>query len=156
MSAGLSASGPPSKPPVIDWRMLPAVALGGALGTLAREGLGVAFPAVDGVPVVIFAINLAGAFLLGVLVEALARRGEDEGRRRTIRLSLGTGLLGGFTTYSALANDSALLLLDGRLTIGVGYALATVVIGAAMTVAGIAVAAAHHRWTTSTRAEPDL
>ncbi len=38
--------------------------------------------------------------MLGALLESLARRGPDEGRRRAIRLLVGTGGLGGFTTYS--------------------------------------------------------
>lgn len=130
--------------------MLPLVAAGGAVGTAAREGLTLAFPAVDGVPFAVLGINLVGAFLLGVLVEALARRGPDTGRRRTVRLTLGTGVLGGFTTYSALSTDSALLLLDGRWSVGAAYPLGTVVIGAGMTVAGVASAVYLRRATGPT------
>src|SRR5699024_11239433 len=57
-------------------------------------------------PVGTFLANISGAFLLGLLVESLSRRGADHGRRRDLRLLLGTGLLGGYTTYSALANDT--------------------------------------------------
>lgn len=153
MSAGAEASG--SAPSAGVLRMLPLIATGGAIGTAAREGLTLAFPAVDGVPFAILGVNLVGAFLLGLLVEALARRGPDTGRRRTVRLTLGTGVLGGFTTYSALSTDTALLLLDGRWTVGTAYALGSVVIGAGMTVAGIVVAAAHHRWADGLTSESD-
>jgi fluoride exporter len=55
-------------------------------------------------PLATLLINLAGAFLLGVLLERLGRaRGEPQ-RRRLVRLLAGTGFLGGFTTYSALGH----------------------------------------------------
>ncbi|MGK9149071.1 CrcB family protein [Plantibacter flavus] len=105
------------------------VAVGGALGTAAREAISLATPTVGGVPVAILCINVAGAFLLGVLLESLLLRGPDEGRRRSLRLFLGTGILGGFTTYSALASDSGVLLLGGAAPTGIAYALGTVVLG---------------------------
>lgn len=121
---------------------------GGTLGTAARAALANAFPPVNGVPYAVLAINLSGALLLGALIEQLAMRGPDDGRRRVLRLLLGTGFLGGFTTYSSLATDSAVLLRDGAAASGIGYALATVVVGAIATVAGMALA----RRTRSTRA----
>lgn len=120
------------------------VILGGTLGTAAREALSLAFPPVNGVPYAIFGINIAGAFLLGFLLDALARRGTDKGHRRTVRLLIGTGFMGGFTTYSALAADSAALIGTGEAGAGISYALATVLVGVFATWAGIAVAAATH------------
>lgn len=121
------------------------VVVGGTFGTAGREVISLAFPPLDGIPYAIFAINIVGAFLLGILLEALSRRGPDHGRRRTIRLLLGTGVMGGFTTYSALATDAAHLIGGGSALTGITYALATVLVGAAATWAGIAVAAATHR-----------
>ena len=121
------------------------VFVGGTFGTAAREALSLAFPAIGGIPYAILGINVAGAFLLGVLLEALARRGPDHGRRRHLRLLLGTGVMGGFTTYSALAVDTAALLGAGAAGAGIGYAMGTVLLGAAATWAGIAVGAATHR-----------
>ncbi|MFT4212541.1 MAG: CrcB family protein [Microbacterium sp.] len=118
---------------------------GGALGTAAREALSLAFPPADGIPFVILGINVAGAFLLGFLLDALVRRGPDEGTRRMLRLLLGTGVMGGFTTYSALAADAARLIGSGSALAGILYGLATVLVGAAATWAGIALAAATHR-----------
>ena len=128
------------------------VAAGGALGTAARAALAEAFPPVDGVPYTILAINVGGAFLLGMLLDLLARRGPDRGRRRTLRLLIGTGFLGGFTTYSALAADSAVLIGHGMAGAGIGYALATLFIGAGMTWAGMAVGGLLHRTRERRRA----
>ncbi|PZP66844.1 MAG: hypothetical protein DI592_23690, partial [Stenotrophomonas maltophilia] len=57
----------------------------------------------------------------------------DAGRRRVLRLLLGTGVLGGFTTYSTLAESTAALFLDGHGLAGTGYALLTVLSGAIAT-----------------------
>ena len=89
--------------------------------------------------------NLAGAFALGVLLEALVRRGADHGGRRIVRLTLGTGFLGGFTTYSALATDTAALWGAGGASLGTVYAVGSVLVGALATAAGILLAAALHR-----------
>ncbi|MBU4465570.1 MAG: CrcB family protein [Actinobacteria bacterium] len=124
---------------------LALVFAGGVLGTAAREALSLAFPTGDGIPYAIFGINVLGAFLLGLLLEALVRRGTDHGGRRAVRLFFGTGVLGGFTTYSALATDAAALIGRGEVLSGVGYGLMTVLIGAAATFAGIVVGAATHR-----------
>ena len=88
----------------------------------------------------ILGINLLGAFCLGLLLSGLARLGPDAGLRRTVRIMVGTGFMGGFTTYSALATDTASLLGDGRIGAGLAYGLGTVVIGGLATWAGIAVA----------------
>ncbi|MGX5714922.1 fluoride efflux transporter FluC [Arthrobacter sp. MAHUQ-56] len=121
------------------------VVLGGILGALARYGLGTVLPAPAGWPLPTLAINLAGAFLLGALLEGLVRRGPDAGRRRVIRLLAGTGFLGAFTTYSTLALETNTLLGAGRSTDALLYVAATLVGGAMATVAGIALAAGHHR-----------
>lgn len=115
------------------------VALGGALGTGLREAIIQITPALGEFPIAIFGINVIGAFVLGVLLEQLALRGPDEGRRRRIRLFVGTGVLGGFTTYSSFATDTALLLGDGSLGVAALYAALTLVVGAIATWAGIAV-----------------
>jgi CrcB protein len=134
----------PASPGLPDWRSLALVAVGGACGTALREALSLSVPPVGGVPVVTIVINVAGAFLLGLLLEALVRSGADASRQQALRLLLGTGALGGFTTYSALAVDSNLLLgSDGPLR-GLAYAAGTLVLGALATWAGIAVAARRH------------
>lgn len=126
--------------------------LGGTAGTAAREALGLLLPPGYGIPFAIFTVNVIGAFLLGLLLDALARRGPDEGRRRRMRIVIGTGFMGGFTTYSALATDTAVLIGDGAPSVGLVYAIATVLLGGLATWAGIAAATfAHGR----RRAHPD-
>ncbi|SBN63854.1 CrcB protein [Curtobacterium sp. 9128] len=127
----------PGRPPHLRWGYLGVVALGGAIGTAIRAVLADLVPAVDGISWTILAINVVGAFCLGLLLEALAHRGPDVGRRRLLRLFVGTGVLGGFTTYSTLADDTAQLLGDGRWGAGSGYALLTVVLGLLAVVAGL-------------------
>jgi CrcB protein len=120
------------------------VAAGGAAGTGLRYLITLAVPPWAGVPVATLAINVVGAFLLGVLLELLADRTHDTGWSRRVRLGVGTGGLGGFTTYSALATDTALLAAahPGR---AAGYALATVILGAAASIAGIWLGRGHLR-----------
>ncbi|MGB4136390.1 MAG: CrcB family protein, partial [Microbacterium sp.] len=71
------------------------VAAGGTLGVAARMLLGMAIPDAGGLPLSVLIANVAGALLLGVLTARLPAT--------NLRLFLGTGVLGGFTTYSALA-----------------------------------------------------
>ncbi len=113
------------------------VAAGGAVGTAAREGATLAFPDPGHFPGTLLLVNVLGAFALGALLEVLLRLGPDAGRRRTVRLAFGTGLLGGFTTYSAFAVGTVELLQQGHLWLGLLNALGTVVLGAAATFAGI-------------------
>ncbi|MCY7325459.1 MAG: CrcB family protein [Microbacteriaceae bacterium] len=116
------------------------VFVGGSLGTATRAALTIAIPPADGFPATIMGINVAGALLLGALLEALSRRGADEGARRRIRLLIGTGFLGGFTTYSALATDSV-VLAAGSPALALLNALGTLVLGALATWLGIVLAA---------------
>ncbi|GAB3749723.1 fluoride efflux transporter FluC [Microlunatus parietis] len=125
----------PAHPPAVSVAL---VALGGTLGTAARALIAEAVPQSAGIPLGILAINLGGAYLLGLLLAVLHRLGPDVGRRRAVRLLCGTGVLGGFTTYSALATDSGLLLLSGDLLPALGYALVTVLAGALCSWAGLA------------------
>lgn len=131
-------------PGILTPATLALVFLGGTLGTAAREALGLALPASAGIPWAILAANLVGAFALGLLLEALVRRGPDHGIRRKLRLLLGTGFLGGFTTYSALATDTALLFGAGDGWRGAVYAIGTVVVGAGATFAGVLLGALRH------------
>lgn len=131
---------PKVRPPHLQVRLLGLVLLGGAAGTLARWGVGLAVPHVAGLAIGTLAVNLLGAFVLGALLEHLGGPGADEGRRRDLRLTLGTGFCGGFTTYSALAVDTDGLLRAGSVGPALAYALGTVVLGLAASALGIALA----------------
>ncbi|HEV7622525.1 MAG TPA: CrcB family protein [Amnibacterium sp.] len=106
-----------------------AVFVGGAAGTTLRAVVADLAPPVDAVPVATLGINVLGAVALGALLAALARRGGDTGRRRTLRLLLGTGVLGGFTTFSALAVDTVVLLEARRPVEALAYAVGSVLAG---------------------------
>lgn len=125
------------------------VALGGAIGTGVREALSLAIPAVGAFPMGIFIINITGAFALGIALELLLRLGPDEGRRRWLRLFVGTGFLGGYTTYSTFAIGTAEAITGGHAAIGILYGLLSIIAGAAAAFAGIAISAEAHRWGTS-------
>jgi CrcB protein len=121
-------------------RFLALVAVGGAAGSVARHLSSDALGTPGQFPVGTFTVNVLGAFALGVVLEWLARDGHDAGRRRTLRLLLGTGFLGGFTTYSAFAVDTDTLIRDSHVWLAGAYALATVAVGFVATIAGIAAA----------------
>lgn len=124
------------------------VAAGGAVGSAARYGVGTALGGGAPWPVATALVNVVGAFLLGVLLEALVRRGPESVTTRRVRLTLGTGLLGGFTTYSALALEVDRLLGAGQASVATLYGLGSVALGVSACLAGVALAAAHHRWRT--------
>ncbi|MCC9175027.1 fluoride efflux transporter FluC [Arthrobacter sp. zg-Y179] len=134
MSAGL-------RPPHLRWAPISLVFLGGAAGAASSEGLTLLIPNLGEVPVAIPIINVVGAFLLGYLYEAVTRLGSAP-TGKNLKLLLGTGFCGGFTTYSSLATDTAVLFRDGLPWAALIYAFGTVLIGACATWAGIAVASA--------------
>jgi CrcB protein len=112
------------------------VVLGGAAGSLARYGIGEWLNPGHELPVGTLLVNVTGSFALGALLAVLALRGDDSGARREARLLLGTGLLGGYTTYSALAVETETLLRDGRVALGTAYAIGSVVLGVLAAAAG--------------------
>lgn len=92
-----------------------------------------------------FWINLAGSLVLGILLESVRRCGPDSGWRRAVRLGCGTGVIGGFTTYSTFVIEVEQLAAAGRLGPGAAYAVLSVALGIAAACAGIAMAAAVSR-----------
>ena len=134
------------RPVHLRWRYMGLVLVGGSLGTAARYLLSTVIPAWQEIPLGTFAINILGALALGILLETLIRRGPDEGMRRTLRLLVGTGMLGGFTTYSSFAVDTDGLLAADQLWGSLLYSAATLFVGAAASAVGIVVAAAGHGW----------
>jgi CrcB protein len=90
---------------MFSWPHLGLVALGGAVGTALRAALTLAFGDALG-PTLVPIINIVGAFALGFVIAAVARAGAAP-RARATQMFLGTGVLGGFTTYSALAVEAA-------------------------------------------------
>lgn len=129
-----SARGWPAtlRPALVGW-----VVLGGMAGTTLRDQLGHMFPATPGGwPWTTFAINVSGAFLLGLLLTALSASGPDEGARRAARLGVGTGVVGGYTTYSSFMVESVSLVGGGHGFVALVYDAASLVAGFAAAFAG--------------------
>ncbi|MBJ7338176.1 CrcB family protein [Mycolicibacterium sp.] len=139
-------SSAPSRPLHLRPSALAWVFAGGVVGTALRYGIEELLPHDgSGWPWATFLINLVGAFILGALLEALARLGDDSGWRQRARLCAGTGGCGAFTTYSTLALEAVLLGRNGHLVIAIGYGVVSVVGGVVTAWLGIVVAASVHR-----------
>ncbi len=112
-----------------------AVGVGGGIGALARHGLSSALQPPGAVfNWGIFWINILGGLLMGMIVElgALKLNLSPE-----MRAFLTTGLLGGFTTFSAFSLDSALLLQKGEYALAAAYVIGSVVLSIAALFAGL-------------------
>jgi CrcB protein len=133
------------RPSALAW-----VFAGGVVGTALRYEIENLLPHdAAGWPWATFLINLSGAFILGGLLEALARLGDDSGWRQRARLCAGTGGCGAFTTYSTFALEVVLLGRHGHLQTAIGYGVLSVVGGLVAAWLGIVVAASVHRRRTS-------
>lgn len=115
-------------PQRVDQRTLGYVVVGGAVGVLARA-IVIAPLADAAVPWATLGINVAGSLLLGVVVGLLGERHPH------VRAFLGTGVLGGFTTYSAFAVQTSLWIATPWLA--AGLAAASVAGGVAGAVIGL-------------------
>ena len=119
-------------------RALLIVGAGGAIGALARYGLVRAFPVAPATfPTTTFVINVSGAFVLAFLLESLQRRNASD---HWLRLLVGVGVLGAFTTFSTMATELALLWRGGDAGIALAYAAASVAAGVAAVFAGLVLA----------------
>jgi CrcB protein len=111
--------------PTHDRRELAAIFCGGIVGALARTGLAQAFPDdARGWPWAIFAINVAGAFMLGYFVTRLAERLPTSAYKRPF---LGTGLCGALTTFSTVQLELFTMVQTHEWALAIGYAAATLV-----------------------------
>ncbi len=118
------------------------VGLGGIFGTFARYEIALATPAHEGsIPWATFAVNVAGSFILGALIETLIRSGRDIGLRRRMRLLIGTGFCGSLTTISTFATETDLLIKGDHLATAVLYLALTTAFGLDAAVVGIKVTA---------------
>lgn len=111
------------------WPELLLVIAGGAVGTAMRVGVNGAFPPKTSFPWATFTVNVTGALLLGALIGVFPLHPEGSTTARRLRLALGTGCLGGYTTYSTFVLESLMLAGDRGLGVALVYDLATVVVG---------------------------
>ncbi len=103
------------------------VFLGAGLGGMARHGVNMAAARLLGLgfPYGTLTVNIVGSFLMGLAVEYWALK---SGLPQSLRLFLTTGILGGFTTFSAFSLDTALLWERGEGGYALLYAAASVVL----------------------------
>ena len=104
---------------------------GGAVGTLGRHGVGEWLGSTATWPWPTFVVNVLGSLVLGLVVVRFGRPDESG------RLLLGTGLLGGFTTFSAFAVETDQLFRDDQIALALLYPVATVVLGVAAAILGV-------------------
>lgn len=111
--------------------------LGGGIGAALRHAVNRGALALLGpsFPFGILIVNVLGSFLMGVLVVALIVRGEGD---QSMRLFLGTGILGGFTTFSAFSLDAGLMWQRGDYTALALYVIASVAVSIVALFAGMA------------------
>ncbi len=119
-----------------DPRELAAIGVGGLLGTAARYGVDRAWPTTHGAfPAATFAVNVTGAFALGVLLTLILERGSPT---RYLRVFACVGFLGAWTTMSTLATEADVLVKGGDAALALGYVMASLVAGLVAVAAGIA------------------
>ena len=120
------------------------VAAGGVLGALGRYAVGLVVPVrPGGFPFATFGINVTGCLLMGVLTVLVA---EVWSGHRLLRPFLGTGVLGGYTTFSTYAVEIRGLLQPGSVGLAFTYLAGTLVCAMLAVMIGV--------WLTRTITEP--
>ncbi len=114
------------------------VAAGGAIGAALRHLFGLAALRMfgTGFPFGTLGVNIVGSFLMGALIAWLAFKSEIGGQG--VRLFLATGVLGGFTTFSAFSLETMLLWERGQAGLAATYVAASVVLSVAALAGGLA------------------
>ncbi|MFQ6171344.1 fluoride efflux transporter FluC [Oryzobacter sp. R7] len=124
------------RPTPVDPAVLGAVAAGGVVGSLGRWAVGLSLPHDAGAfPWATFVVNVSGALAMGLLVAFLVGR---PGTHRLARPFVGVGVLGGWTTFSALAVEAVTLAEGEHVQTAVAYVAATFLVGTLAVGAGLA------------------
>ncbi|HWQ58446.1 MAG TPA: fluoride efflux transporter CrcB [Clostridia bacterium] len=105
------------------------VGLGGFVGAVCRYLVGlIPIKIESGFPLQTFAINVVGAFAVGVVAGLASRQG---GLSHNAVLFLKVGVCGGFTTFSAFSLETVTLIRNGAYGVALAYALLSVILGVA-------------------------
>ncbi len=122
-------------------RLLILATVGGAIGSGARHLVNIAMTRSLGpaFPWATLTVNVVGSFLMGFLVDMIMRRFGGSPEMRTF---LATGILGGFTTFSAFSLDISTLLSRDEIITALVYILASVAISLLALYAGLALSRA--------------
>ncbi len=124
-------------------RTFAVIAVGGAIGALARYAVGLALPHGTGAfPLGTFLINVVGCLLIGALIVVVT---EWRQAHPLVRPFVVTGFLGGFTTFSTYAVDAEQLLGAGRVGTAAAYIVGTLAAAVLATWLGVRLARAVHR-----------
>ncbi|MEK5164807.1 fluoride efflux transporter CrcB [Paenibacillus sp. FSL R5-0527] len=118
-----------------------ALMIGGLFGSLLRYGLGLWIPAVGSFPLSTVVINLSGCLFLGWFFTAAPLRKIPS----HLRLGLGTGFTGAFTTFSTFSVQTLEALSSSRPGTAAAYALANVIGGLFMAGLGVRIAGKNRR-----------
>lgn len=125
-----------------DVDLFVAVAIGGVIGAFARHAVDLVFPtATDQWPTATFIINLTGAFILGMVLEAAVAFAPDPAAStfaRRLRPFLVTGVLGGYTTFSTYMVEAHGLMISGRSPLALLYVFASLLAGVVLVMLGMA------------------
>jgi CrcB protein len=115
------------------------VFLGAGIGGALRHGVNVGCARMCGAafPWGTLTVNVVGSFLMGAIAAWLAYRSDQEWSQ-PLRLFLTTGILGGFTTFSAFSLDAVLIWERGQMGLAAAYVAASVVLSIAGLLAGLA------------------
>ena len=116
-------------------RTLLFVALGGAVGSTGRYAIGTWMKDLPGIPWGTFAVNIGGAFILGLIASLSTSHPEWDVATRT---GLTVGVLGGFTTFSTWTVESVEMFSQGHAGMGLANLGGSMVAGILAAAAGLA------------------
>lgn len=125
----------------VTWTDILFVFAGGFMGGILRQ---IAFTVLAKTTAML-TVNIVGSLLLGFILESIILGGEETQHGKAMRLLLGTGCMGAFTTYSTFIADVSGIIQSGFYGMAIYLSLATLLVGLASALMGIVLARAIQR-----------